>query len=66
MVNLVLGFIVGAVVGGGVAFAILKAKPRQQQQPFPPNQGYPPQQHGYPQPPPPQGPQPPQQPPRQW
>ncbi|WNV90848.1 hypothetical protein [Umezawaea sp. Da 62-37] len=65
MVNLVLGFVVGALVGGGVAFAILKAKPQRQQQ-FPPNQGYPPQQHGYPQPPPPQGPQPPQQPPRQW
>ncbi|PRY43598.1 hypothetical protein [Umezawaea tangerina] len=63
MVNLLLGFVVGALVGGGVAVAVLKAK---RQQPFPPNQGYPPQQHGYPQPPPPQGPQPPQQPPRQW
>jgi len=66
MVNLILGFIVGAVVGGGGVFAITKAKAQQQRQFPPPNQGFPPQQ-GYPPPQP--GPYPPQQqqrPPQQW
>lgn len=82
MVNLILGFIVGAAVGGGGVFAITKAKAQQHRQ-FPPNQGFPPPnqgfpppnqgfppQQGYPQGPPPQtGPYPPQhqqQPPQQW